>query len=82
MDRTPSALQPADARAARRVSVAPAHNLLALDADGVARRCIPFVRVGDTTIPALAVEGAIEALGLAHVRRAIRAAMDSGLAIA
>ena len=44
--------------------MAPAHNLLALDADGVARRCIPFVRVGDMTIPALAVEGAIEALGL------------------
>ena len=50
--------------ALRDVSRGAGHNLLALDADGVARRCIPFVRVGDTTIPALAVEGAIEALGL------------------
>jgi adenylate cyclase len=45
--------------ALRDVSRGAGHNLLALDADGVARRCIPFVRVGDTTIPALAVEGAI-----------------------
>ena len=50
--------------ALRDVSRGAGHNLLALDADGVARRCIPFVRVGDATIPALAVEGAIEALGL------------------
>ena len=50
--------------ALRDVSRGAGHNLLALDADGVARRCIPFVRVGDTTIPALAVEGAIAALGL------------------
>ena len=50
--------------ALRDVSRGAGHNLLALDADGVARRCIPFVRVGDRTIPALAVEGAIEALGL------------------
>ena len=50
--------------ALRDVSRGAGHNLLALDADGVARRCIPFVRVGDTTIPALAVEGAIEAVGL------------------
>jgi adenylate cyclase len=50
--------------ALRDVSRGTAHNLLVLDADGVARRCIPFVRAGDTTIPALAVAGAIEALGL------------------
>jgi adenylate cyclase len=50
--------------ALREVSRGAGHNLLVLDADGVARRCIPFVRVGDNTIPALAVEGAIEALGL------------------
>jgi adenylate cyclase len=50
--------------ALRDVSRGAGHNLLALDADGVARRCIPFVRVGDTTIPALAVGGAIDALGL------------------
>src|SRR4029079_3785831 len=50
--------------ALRDVSRGAGHNLLALDADGVARRCIAFVRFRDRTIPALAVEGAIEALGL------------------
>src|SRR5262245_60780325 len=41
--------------ALRDVARGAAHNLLVLDADGVARRCIPFVQVGETVIPALAV---------------------------
>ena len=59
----------------RGASRAKAHNLLALDADGVARRYIPFVRVGDIAIPSLAVAGAIEALGLRESD--LRADVDS-----
>ena len=55
----------------RDVSRGAAHNLLVLDTDGVARRCIPFVVVSETVIPALAVAGAAEALDVrvADIRR-------------
>ena len=39
-------------------------NLLVADADNVARRYVPAVRLGDTMVPSLAVSGLIAALGL------------------
>jgi adenylate cyclase len=39
-------------------------NLLVADADNVARRYVPAVRVGDTMVPSLAVSAVIAALGL------------------
>jgi adenylate cyclase len=39
-------------------------NLLVTDADGVTRRYIPAVRIGDTMVPSLAVSGVVAALGL------------------
>lgn len=41
-----------------------AHNFLALDEDGPARRVPPFVRRGDKYVPSLGVAAAIEALGI------------------
>ncbi len=46
------------------VARSPASNLAVLDADGVARRYIPAVQVGDKVIPSLALAGAIVSLGL------------------
>ena len=42
-----------------------AHNFLALDEDGPARRVPPFVRKGDRYVPSLGVAAAIAALGVA-----------------
>jgi adenylate cyclase len=39
-------------------------NLLVADADGVTRRYIPAVRIGDAMVPSLAISGVIAALGL------------------
>ena len=39
-------------------------NLLVADADGVTRRYVPAVRIGDTMVPSLAISGVIAALGL------------------
>jgi len=39
-------------------------NLLVNDADGIARRYVPVVRMGDRMVPSLAVSGVIAALGL------------------
>jgi adenylate cyclase len=39
-------------------------NLLVADADNVARRYVPAVRIGETMVPSLAVSGVISALGL------------------
>jgi adenylate cyclase len=48
--------------------VAAAHgvgeNLLVNDADGIARRYVPAVRMDDTMVPSLAISGVIAALGL------------------
>jgi adenylate cyclase len=52
------------------------HNFLVLDADGPARRLVPFVRVGDRHVPSLPVAAALAAQGLAP--EAVRA---DGLAL-
>ena len=39
-------------------------NLLVADADGVTRRYVPAVRIGDSMVPSLAISGVIAALGL------------------
>lgn len=48
------------ARAARFIG----HSFMVLDADGPARRMIPFVRVGDRHVPSLSVVAALGARGL------------------
>ena len=42
----------------------PTSNFMVLDADGVVRRYVPVVRVGDTFIPSLAVAGAMAAMNV------------------